>query len=249
MNVFWSLLLHQARLLKFQPQHSMNRLKNSPNVLSMNNLFFETSWKWAFSPKRLPGFLLNRLRSRDWASGLRNWGIPSLALEAQKTMSVQTLKINIFKEIRLTLRSLSWFPCGLSLGMEVFQSAFQTKEVEIHNNHCTDTQILCLTNLIINYVCVFLKLKSNFSLTPLLSPLARHRTTSQHCGYDLCGWRPLEPYTPPYHKTNMLCSHGQWTLYSTQSLSNTYTDTTNLIHTDTFIIVRFSQNAHIYDLS
>lgn len=64
------------------------------------------------------------------------------------------MKINI-KEIRLTLRSLSWFPCGLFLGTEVFQSAFQTKEVELHN-HCTDTQILCMTNFIDDKLCLSL---------------------------------------------------------------------------------------------
>lgn len=99
------------------PKYLMNRLKNAPNLLSMNNLFFETSWQWSFSPKRLPGFLLNRLRSRDWASGLRNWGIPSLALEEQKTMSVQRLRYENqywgnkahFKIIvMVSLRSFPW---------------------------------------------------------------------------------------------------------------------------------------------
>lgn len=101
----------------FKPKYLMNRLKNAPNLLSMNNLFFETSWQRSFSPRRLPGFLLNRLRSRDWASGLRNWGIPSLALEEQKTMSVQRLRYENqywgnkahFKIIvMVSLRSFPW---------------------------------------------------------------------------------------------------------------------------------------------
>jgi len=32
-------------------------------------------------PSRFVGFRLNRARSSDWASPLRNWGIPSFALQ------------------------------------------------------------------------------------------------------------------------------------------------------------------------
>ncbi len=34
-------------------------------------------------PNRLAGLRLNRTLRRDWASGERNWGIPSLALRGE----------------------------------------------------------------------------------------------------------------------------------------------------------------------
>lgn len=37
--------------------------------------------RWGCLPSRLAGFRLNRARRRLWASVLRNWGMPSFALQ------------------------------------------------------------------------------------------------------------------------------------------------------------------------
>lgn len=42
---------------------------------------------WGCLPSRLAGFLLNRARRRLWASVLRNWGMPSFALERPRVSS------------------------------------------------------------------------------------------------------------------------------------------------------------------
>lgn len=42
---------------------------------------------WGCLPSRLAGFLLNRARRRLWASVLRNWGMPSFALEQPQVSS------------------------------------------------------------------------------------------------------------------------------------------------------------------
>lgn len=44
------------------------------------------SLSWGCLPSRLAGFLLNRARRRLWASVLRNWGMPSFALEQPQVL-------------------------------------------------------------------------------------------------------------------------------------------------------------------
>lgn len=51
-----------------------------------------SSW---YQPSLLAGFLLNKALSRDWASALRNWGIPRRALQGE----TEGTRLKLFHQI------------------------------------------------------------------------------------------------------------------------------------------------------
>lgn len=75
-HAVWSPLHHQHQILHVKETTSVSDMKLDHRPMTHVG-------RTRYEPSLLPGFLLNKALSRDWASTLRNWGIPRRALQGE----------------------------------------------------------------------------------------------------------------------------------------------------------------------